>query len=288
MEINVDRLTAGMVLQKDVVGKSGKPIVPKYTTLTDLHINFIKKFLIEKVSVSPSQSKNDQETVEDILESTKENQMLTYLFNQSVQEYQAIFQRVKNNAPLEMHFIREKWIPIFTKVADQSIKELLSLMDNPSTEEKFYRKNVVVTFLSVALMKKIGYEKKDWLQVGFAALLSDIGVVHVANDIHAVQGEQWRLHPIYSYKLIENEMMLNKLAKLAILQHHEYLDGSGFPTGTKQDKIHPYAQIIALSDYVVTEYDKKSLNQVISLLNIYKHNKFSKNMVEALMKEIKE
>lgn len=289
MEIDVNRLTPGMILQKDIVGKSGKPIILKNTEITDLHINFIKNFLIEKVSVSPLNSiteNMDQKAVENVTNLNNQNQVLAYIFDKSVQLYKEIFQRVKNNVSLEMYKIRESWIPIFHEIAEQRIEDIIQLMEEKSAEERFYTKNVIMTFLTVALINKLGYEKKDWIQIGFAALLSDIGIAKLEAGIHSVRDENWRLHPIYSYKLIEKEVTLNKQAKLAILQHHEYLDGKGFPAGNKKEKIHSFSQIIAISDFFINKYEKNNLNQVLNLLNTYKNSKFQQNIVEVLVEEL--
>lgn len=287
MEIEVSRLKPGMVLEKDVLGKSGKPIVPKNTKLTDLHIEFMKKFLFEKVSVSPLHKSSEQHTVDTILETSKRKEDLERKYVQSVKLYKRMFQNVRNNVSLEMYEIREQWIPIFQQVAYEPLQSILNLIKNRPEEDLFYYKSVAMTFLTVTLAVKLGYEKKDWVQIGFAALLSDLGIAKLEEGIDSVRDENWRLHPIYSYKLIEDEVTLNKYAKLAILQHHEYLDGTGFPSNMKEGKIHPYAQIIAVSDYVVTEYENTSIQHIVKLLDTYKNNKFSKKVIDVFMNEIK-
>lgn len=287
MEIEVSRLKPGMVLEKEVLGKSGKPIVPKNTKLTDLHIEFMKKFLFEKVSVSPLHKSSEQHTVDTILETSKRKEDLERKYVQSVKLYKRMFQNVRNNVSLEMYEIREQWIPIFQQVAYEPLQSILNLIKNRPEEDLFYYKSVAMTFLTVTLAVKLGYEKKDWVQIGFAALLSDLGIAKLEEGIDSVRDENWRLHPIYSYKLIEDEVTLNKYAKLAILQHHEYLDGTGFPSNMKEGKIHPYAQIIAVSDYVVTEYENTSIQHIVKLLDTYKNNKFSKKVIDVFMNEIK-
>lgn len=287
MEIEVSRLKPGMVLEKEVLGKSGKPIVPKNTKLTDLHIEFMKKFLFEKVSVSPLHKSSEQHTVDTILETSKRKEDLERKYVQSVKLYKRMFQNVRNNVSLEMYEIREQWIPIFQQAAYEPLQSILNLIKNRPEEDLFYYKSVAMTFLTVTLAVKLGYEKKDWVQIGFAALLSDLGIAKLEEGIDSVRDENWRLHPIYSYKLIEDEVTLNKYAKLAILQHHEYLDGTGFPSNMKEGKIHPYAQIIAVSDYVVTEYENTSIQHIVKLLDTYKKNKFSKKVIDVFMNEIK-
>src|SRR5690625_5194344 len=53
MELQLSNVTSGMILQKDIYGKSGKIIFEKNTELTDEHIEFMEKFLIKTVTVSP-------------------------------------------------------------------------------------------------------------------------------------------------------------------------------------------------------------------------------------------
>lgn len=48
--------------------------------------------------------------------------------------------------------------------------------------------------------------------------------------------------------MIKGSASLTDAAKLAVLQHHERLDGEGYPFGSKQSKIHPYSEIIAVAD----------------------------------------
>lgn len=53
MYVTVDQLVPGTVLTEDVLGQSGKPILPKQTILTEKKIHFLKKFLIQKVAIKP-------------------------------------------------------------------------------------------------------------------------------------------------------------------------------------------------------------------------------------------
>ena len=80
--------------------------------------------------------------------------------------------------------------------------------------------------------------------------MADAGLAKTEVTIDSSQAD--RKHPIRSYEMIKNEPTLTDHAKLAIVQHHERLDGSGFPMQLQADKIHPYAQIIAVSDRYFT------------------------------------
>src|SRR5690625_3439345 len=51
MKVKVTQLIPGCILQEDVIGKTGQPIVLKQTVLTNEHINILEKFLINDVHI---------------------------------------------------------------------------------------------------------------------------------------------------------------------------------------------------------------------------------------------
>src|SRR5699024_6123159 len=95
-------------------------------------------------------------------------------------------------------------------------------------DDLFYYKSVAVSLLSIKLAQLLNYEKKDWLQLGFAAILADIGLAKSKIVINSHEQSHIR-HPALSYEMIKDEATLTQNAKIAIVQHHERLDGSGFP-----------------------------------------------------------
>ncbi len=55
-------------------------------------------------------------------------------------------------------------------------------------------------------------------------------------------------HSELGYKIARSQDVFEKDVLRGIIEHHERLDGSGYPFGLKKDQIHPYAQIIAIAD----------------------------------------
>lgn len=255
MELETSRLQPGMVLLHDVNGVSGRPIVEKDTVLTEVEIEFIQRFLVEKVSVSrPSQStpqKDVERTVtlheEEIIE---EDPFLT-IYSEVVAQYKTLFTSWQANMPVNMFHVRELCLPIFELVETKSLYELKSLLAGRATD-LFFHKVVAVSLLSIKLAQLLQYERKEWLQIGFAAILADIGLAKSNVAINSAWAD--RRHPAVSYEMIKDEATLTQPAKLAIVQHHERLDGSGFPLKITAERIHPYARIIAVSDRYFTLY----------------------------------
>ncbi|MDZ7542582.1 HD domain-containing protein, partial [Clostridium perfringens] len=52
----------------------------------------------------------------------------------------------------------------------------------------------------------------------------------------------------FGYEILRNTPALNDGVKLAALQHHERIDGKGYPLRISGEKIHVYAKIVAIAD----------------------------------------
>lgn len=101
----------------------------------------------------------------------------------------------------------------------------------------------------------MGFEKGEWLQIGLAGLLSDCGMTRIDlnivkkdSSLTAAELDEIKKHPTYSYRIIEKLRAITQPVKLAVLQHHERIDGSGYPLGLSQENIHMYARIVGVSD----------------------------------------
>lgn len=108
-----------------------------------------------------------------------------------------------------------------------------------------------------------------------AAICHDLGAMHTdpelltsAHQIAPVQRRLIHVHPISSYLLVNKQANFPTMAALAILHHHERLDGSGYPYGLRKGAIHPLSQFIAVadvSDAILRRFDVQRLLVSFSL-----------------------
>ncbi|MFS6827543.1 HD-GYP domain-containing protein [Cyanobium sp. ATX 6F1] len=147
--------------------------------------------------------------------------------------------------------------------------------------------------LSAALAIELGLNSQDALSIRVGALLHDIGMIALPIDIlskprelsiselAAVTG-----HPLTGYAVLRN-IPLPLSMNLAVLQHHERLDGSGYPHGLKGQAICQAARILAVADTVeamVSERpyrDAPGLDAALDLIEQGKHRLFDSKVVEA-------
>ena len=92
--------------------------------------------------------------------------------------------------------------------------------------------------LATALGMKLGFKGEQLHNLTLAALLHDIGKYRM-NAMEAP-----REHVYLGYEIIKNEFRLPKSIAVAVLEHHENNDGSGYPKSLSGDQINIVANII--------------------------------------------
>jgi len=113
-----------------------------------------------------------------------------------------------------------------------------------------------VTNLSCAIAEELGIPLEHKKGLRFAGLLHDIGKISVPVEILTKPGRltdaEYRIvktHVQHAYDILKDIEFPWPIADL-VLQHHERLDGSGYPNGLKGAKILLEAKIIAVADVV--------------------------------------
>ncbi|MNN46406.1 Cyclic di-GMP phosphodiesterase response regulator RpfG [compost metagenome] len=91
--------------------------------------------------------------------------------------------------------------------------------------------------------------------MAFAGLLHDIGntkidpqILYTPRPLTESEAEEMRMHTTYGYQQLRKTAAINEGVRLAALQHHEKMDGSGYPFRLTGEKIHIYARIVAVTD----------------------------------------
>ena len=116
---------------------------------------------------------------------------------------------------------------------------------------------VNVTIISLLLGRAMALTPPELLELGVASFLHDMGKIRLPDRVllldenfSTAEYELYQEHVVEGSALAKS-MGLTPGARQAIAQHHELMDGSGFPTGSKGDTLSSIAKILAL----VNRYD---------------------------------
>jgi putative nucleotidyltransferase with HDIG domain len=115
--------------------------------------------------------------------------------------------------------------------------------------------SVDVAILMVAIAQVLGLREAELTEVAVAGLSHDVGKqrvpIAILNKVGSLTHEEFvelRKHPQYGYEILTECGQLNDAVALVALQHHERLNGSGYPAGLSHEQIHPYSRIAAVAD----------------------------------------
>ncbi|WP_048718110.1 HD-GYP domain-containing protein [Bacillus sp. 522_BSPC] len=258
MIINVEELNPGSILAEDIYVRTNRPIITAKTVLAGEHIKILKAFLVKEVTIENTQIDGTImiESTPSIHNQTREEEKNDFLslFLQTVQLYKKEFISWQSGLPVNIANVRTILLPLLEELETVS-KEIFSLYHLSNKKEYLYQHSIAVSVISALIAQKMNYSYRDVIQVALAGCLSDAGMAKInqrlLNKIEPLTEEEFnevKKHTRYSLEMIPEHTLLKNETRLAIYQHHERIDGSGYPMGNADNKIHAFAKIIAVAD----------------------------------------
>jgi len=138
------------------------------------------------------------------------------------------------------------------RALEQVIHALAAAMEKRDPYTAGHEANVAK--IATAIGRELGYEAHRLEGLNLAATVHDIGKIQVPSEILskpskliAPEFELIKIHPQAGADLLKGVEFDWPIAEI-ILQHHERIDGSGYPQGLKGDQILDEAKILAVAD----------------------------------------
>jgi CHASE1-domain containing sensor protein len=145
-------------------------------------------------------------------------------------------------------------LEIVSRTMEASVSVLASAVDLRDPYTSGHQRRVAE--LSVAIGRKLGFEENRLTGLRLSAMIHDVGKIQVPAEIlntprklTNLEFDLIKLHPTAGRELFKDIEFPWPVAD-AIYQHHERLDGSGYPEGVSGDQIILEARIIAVADVV--------------------------------------
>jgi HD-GYP domain-containing protein (c-di-GMP phosphodiesterase class II) len=209
----------------------------------------------------------------------------------------SLFESLASQAATVIRLARlyENTDKLFTRIID-AITGAIDLKD-PYTRGHSQR----VSDFSVAIAQELGLPNQEVYRVRIASKLHDVGKIRVPDRIlkkrkglTEAEFRQMRQHPTYGLDFLrENGLLDLELLEnswQALSQHHERLDGRGYPAGLKGDEITLFGRIVAVADVfdAITSHrpyrPARTAEHAITILRAAAGNEFDPACVEALVR----
>jgi HD-GYP domain-containing protein (c-di-GMP phosphodiesterase class II) len=143
-------------------------------------------------------------------------------------------------------------IPLTTEDFDAALEAIADFTDVKSPYTFGHSRSVAV--LAGDAARVLGLPAADTIAVRRSGLVHDLGRLGVSNtiwdkpgELTRAESERVRMHPYLTERTLASSPALAPLGALA-LQHHERLDGSGYPRGLKGDALTPSGRVLAVAD----------------------------------------
>ena len=112
------------------------------------------------------------------------------------------------------------------------------------------------------LVSEAGASLHDVTMAAAAGLLHDLGMLNIDPALLAIgqklSGDERRplyAHPLTGSMLVQRFLVYPREVPRAVLEHHERLDGSGYPRGLVGEALSPLGRVLALAELVTALFD---------------------------------
>ena len=157
-----------------------------------------------------------------------------------------------------------------------------------------------VTNLALAIADTLGMEDETKESLRLGSMVHDIGKVYVPAEFlnkpaKLTDAEMTiiKTHPVVGYNILQHVEFPWPVSKI-VLQHHERLDGSGYPNGLCRQEILPESQILAVADVVDAMTSHRpyraglGIDTALSEVQKYENVQYDRDIVQACVSLFRE
>ncbi|WNC16259.1 HD-GYP domain-containing protein [Brevibacillus brevis] len=250
--VSLRQVRPGMKLGRTVFTEDGKVLLGSGMVLTERLISGLVRSQIDSIYIDDPRTEGIE--VEDVIR-PQTRQI-------AVETIEKTFRQITNSNKLArkisliemgLHFQRA-----FSSILDDLLqnKQMIGHLATISSHSpSMYHHSVNVAVLATAVGMSLGYNRQRLMELGIGAMLHDIGKLHLPEEMLKKQ-DRWseeereiaKQHTMHGFNLLRKQHDISLLSAHVCLQHHERLDGSGYPQGLHGKQIHEYAQIVGIAD----------------------------------------
>ena len=262
----LDHLTAagdqaGLVTSQPVTDRNGMVLAGPGTPMTaELRDQLVRRKLLRPIDESLSAS--DPVTVERLLDRAR-----TLLDSNPL--LQRMAQRLPDSGRL-ISVIRAVELP-----QPLEIKLTVAAANDPARLDHL----LMVTLTALAIGLRRGVPAGELKALGLAGIVHDLGELHIdpaifesAGDLSVSLRRQVEAHPVIMHAVLESLGLRHHDAARAILEHHERIDGSGYPRGRRHDQLSPMGRILALAEFLASLHSRRECTHMLVALKLQRHH----------------
>lgn len=238
--MRIEHVKVGMLLAEDIIDEHGHLLLEKGIALTQSYLSRIGNLGIRSLPI-----------VDDYASSLKTDTAITSQLREELSLcFRAMFYLKSEEVlaqKLRTVYIRQLNSTVDSVITEMEVKlpRIVNVqVRNPSVSEVEHAVNVCL--LSVITGLYLNFPRSILQELALGALLHDIGKSIVPHKGQSVSEPGF--HCLAGQSLLQMNGVGSVIARIAA-EHHENYDGSGYPFGLTNTKIHPLSRIVAAANY---------------------------------------
>jgi HD-GYP domain-containing protein (c-di-GMP phosphodiesterase class II) len=244
VRISSGRISEGMVLGRPIIDAKNRFLLTAGQVLNERYVLRIKELQIPFVYI------DDQLGIEDPIPPVS-----PATISMATDSLKQCYKQFAETEKTDLRTVQSQISNIIDDLATNSYV-MIGMSELKSYDDYTYQHSVNVCALSIILGISQGYSRMRLQNLGIGAMLHDIGKIKIPLEIinkpSSLTYEEYmevKKHPWEGFKIINSSaMMLPRTSIYGVLQHHERVDGRGYPRGLSEVNIHEYGLIIAVAD----------------------------------------
>ncbi|GAB6108763.1 HD-GYP domain-containing protein [Fusibacter bizertensis] len=255
-KLKVSEVEPGMILLDDVLDENDILLIGAGTVLSDNHIDFLNRKLVFEVNISstedsdevPVQKKNAYRIPKEEPSDVEEKYKATVI------KFKSVYTEFKLGRVPIYQEIDDALEPLYEAILNDDLITR-KIWQIHAYDDYTFDHSVRVSMISGLLAKWCGLGDEKIKEAALAGLLHDIGKCNIPDQIlnkpDSLTVEEFKVmktHAILGYILIKDIPNISYDVLQGVMQHHERVDGSGYPNGLKGNEINYLAKIVAVAD----------------------------------------
>lgn len=280
--VRTSSLKVGMKIDQSIIDKTGRILIARGTVLDAYLVEGLKRLGINGVYIREGKDEEVVRPVADVqmsVEAKKKIEQLTVNDRTRVNLSESVKKRVQEGiAYLYSNTNAEDFADASKSIASELLK---AIDDNAAlavdismlkvSDEYTFKHSVDVATMSMVVAKQMGLTQEEVFDIGISGLLHDIGKSKIPPEILNKPGkltdEEFAImkqHSVYGYNILKANKEIKDTIKLAVLQHHEKINGQGYPMGISSPQICPFAKILSVIDIYDALVTKRPYKEAFS------------------------
>jgi len=250
--VSIQYCKPGMRLARAIRNDDGLILLGEHVELTATTIQRLEQLGIHRLYIEDSRT--EDVVVPDVIsEDTRVQALKTIRTNFQAFMNDAAQGRFKHHPHLGKEF--RKALELILDDLKNHEQAMIMLNTIHATDHYLYQHSLNVCLYALMLGSAMGYTQDQLTTLGLGAMLHDIGKTLVPEQILLKPGpltaEEMSImqrHTEDGFRMLKDIPNISLITAHCALQHHERLDGSGYPRGIKGDEIHEYSRLVAIVD----------------------------------------